>query len=386
MKVIKKILKGIVILLILANVALFVTGHTYIYKGLVNTYLVGQSGPGISEHDIFSNRTIKADLPQPWPIGSAYGNLELSTSAISEIEQYKTVSFLVFKQDSLVFEKYWEGYNDHSITNSFSVAKSITATLIGVAIMEGYIQSLDQPVGDFLESFTIEGKEKITIRHLITMSSGLDWTESGGNPFSDNAEAYYGWDLHGQIERLNSIAEPGKEFVYLSGNHQVLGFVVEAATGMTLSDYASEKLWKPMGAESDALWNLDKENGVEKAYCCFYATARDFARIGKLYLQNGNWNGQQLLPEWFAIEATSPNGLAETDGTKCQRYGLSWWVNTYSGYHIYYARGILGQYIIVIPELELIITRAGHERGTVGQDGHPGDFYVYVDAALEMLE
>lgn len=385
-KVLKRIVQGLLVVIVLANVYLLVTGRTYIYKGLVNTYLVGQSGPSISEYDIFYNRTVKAGQGQEWPLSVKYGSTELSEQNTAELEKYKSVSFLVFQNDSLLFEQYWDGYDQHSITNSFSVAKSITATLIGIAVEEGHIQSVDQSVADFIPSFKEGGKEVITIRHLLTMSSGLNWTESGGNPFSDNAEAYYGWDLQGQIDRLELINEPGKEFVYLSGNHQILGFIVESATGKTLSEYASEKLWRPIGAQTDALWNLDREDGMEKAYCCFYATARDFARFGQLYLQDGYWNGEVVVPSDFVAEAVRPNGLVEEDGTPCIRYGLSWWIAAYEGYSLYYARGILGQYIIVIPELGAVITRAGHQRGEVGNDGHPGDLYTYLDAAFDVLE
>lgn len=382
-KILNRILQGLLVIILIANIYLVVSGRTYIYKGLVNTYLIGQSGPGISEHDIFYNDTVRIDSAQPWP---EFAQMRpLSKQAEDSLRNYCTVSFTVVQHDSVLFEHYWEDYEPGSITNSFSMAKSITATLTAIAIEEGFIDSLDQAVGDYLPSFTEGGKEDITIRDLMTMSSGLNWTESGANPFSDNAEAYYGWDLQGQVDRLERIGDPGKTFIYLSGNHQIMAFVLEAATDMSISDYASSRLWGPIGAESDALWNLDDEGGMAKAYCCFYATARDFARIGQLMLDSGRWNGKQVVPLWYATEAVQPNGLVEEDGTPCVRYGLSWWIAEYQGLDLFYARGIKGQYIIVIPELDAVITRAGHMRGPVGEDGHPGDLFVYLDVALEIL-
>ncbi len=386
MKAVKKILKGLFWFLVIANVAIVVTGNTHMYKGLVNTYLVGVSGPQIDEQDIFANRPIKMGTPSPWPKHSNYNTGAIGQANLQELEQLQTVSFLVFQNGELLFENYWEDFDKRSITNSFSMAKTVVSILLGIAIEEGKISSLDQKVGDFLPSFSEGKKANITLKHLVTMSSGLNWTESGANPFSDNAKGYYGSDLQGLIDDLEVIGEPGMEFIYLSGNTQILGFVLEKATGKKLSDYASEKLWQPLGAESDALWNLDSEGGMEKAFCCLYATSRDYARIGQLYLQGGKWNGQQIISEAYVTTSIQPADLFDVKNNKDNaRYGYSWWLDTYKGMDIFYARGINGQYIIVIPEKNSVIVRAGRKRAEKNPNEHPSDFYTMVDAALEIL-
>ncbi|HEY4797843.1 MAG TPA: serine hydrolase, partial [Bacteroidia bacterium] len=197
---------------------------------------------------------------------------------------------------------------------------------------------------------------------------------------------YYGNDLRKLIFKYDATGEPGKYFEYLSGNTQLLGFVLRKATGMSVSEYASEKLWRPIEAEHDAYWSLDKEGGDEKAYCCFNSNARDFARIGKLYLDSGRWSGKQVVPEKYVLESIKPAPTLEKDGgEKNNRYGYSWWLlPNYKGHNIFYARGILGQYIVIVPDLKMIIVRLGKRRELTSVNGHPADFYWYVDAALEM--
>ena len=179
-------------------------------------------------------------------------------------------------------------------------------------------------------------------------------------------------------------SEPGKKFEYLSGNTELLAFVLEKATGKKLSDYASEKLWKPMGASSNALWSLDHENGTEKAYCCINTNARDFARFGKLYLDSGRWNGKQLVNEQYVLNSIVPADLTNKEGNKIDHYGYSWWLINYKGHQIFYARGILGQYVISIPDKNLVIVRLGHKRSKEKMGEHPKDVYLYIDAALNM--
>ena len=152
---------------------------------------------------------------------------------------------LIIHHDSIVFEKYWGEFNDKSCTNSFSIAKTVTSILVGCAIADGSIKSLDQPVGDFLPEYKEGDFSKITVRHLLTMSSGIAFDEDYADPCAYPAEAYYGSDLRSLTLGYTTVTEePGKTFRYLSGNTQVLGFVLAKATGKTLSDYASEKLWQ----------------------------------------------------------------------------------------------------------------------------------------------
>lgn len=382
----KKFLLGFVALLLLIHVSLWVTEKTYLYKGVANTYLKGRSGPTIDEHMIFQNRVIKTSNPQDWPNSVDYNKEEVNDSLIEKMEFYKTVAFLVIKDDSVLYEQYWENFSDSSLSNSFSMAKTIVSVLVGAAIHEGKIKSVDQPVGDFIPEFKEGDKAKLTVKHLLTMSSGINFDEDYVNPFTYPAEAYYGSDLRKLTinGKYKLTEEPGKVFKYLSGNTQLLAFVLEAATGMKISDYASEKLWKPMGANHDAQWNLD-DNGNEKAFCCFMSNARDFARYAKLYRDNGKWNGIQLVDSEYVANSIIPADLVQKDGSKLETYGYSWWlVNDYKGHNIFYMRGILGQYVWCIPDLNLIVVRLGRKRVPQPSDAHPEDMFIYLDAAMEL--
>ena len=291
---------------------------------------------------------------------------------------------MVIQNDSILFEEYWHGYSSDSLSNSFSMAKSWVGTLIGVAIKEGKIKSVDQKVCEFLPNFCGENEKELTIKHLLTMSSGLNWTEDYYNPIGQTAEAYYGTKLRGLVINQKGVEEPGKVFKYHSSCTQLLGFILEEATGKTISEYASEKLWKPMGVKHSALWSTDTKNGDEKAFCCINSNARDFARLGKLYLDYGNWNGVQLIDSAFVNDATSAANLLDEDGWLNTNYGYQFWLAERQGFELFYARGLWGQYVVCIPELDMIVVRLGRKYGKSLADGHHHDFYRFVDAALEM--
>ncbi|MBX7094291.1 MAG: beta-lactamase family protein [Flavobacteriales bacterium] len=384
-KILKWTLLSILGIFILANLFIVISGKTYIYKAVACTYLVGQSGPGIRDLDYFPKREVEQGTPEPWPTHSSYGKVELSPTALQKFNQYKSTSLLVFKNDSLLFEHYAEDFGPTTISNSFSVAKSIVSILVGIAIDEHKIKSVDQPVGDFIPAFREGSRSKLTLYHLLTMSAGLDWSESGGNPLSSNAEAYYGSDLLSMINSVEVVSEPGKVFDYQSGATLILGYCVEKATNTKLSYYASEKLWKKIGAENLAYWSLDAEDGIEKSYCCFYAAGRDFARFGKLYLHQGEWNGTQIVSSEWVKKSTEPADLLDTDGSKNDRYGYCWWITEYNGKKVFYMRGILGQYVICVPDDNVIIVRTGHKRGDKRND-QPLDLFDYLNAGYEMIE
>jgi CubicO group peptidase (beta-lactamase class C family) len=170
----------------------------------------------------------------------------------------------------------------------------------------------------------------------------------------------------------------------LSGNTELLAFVLEKATGKSISEYASEKLWIPIGASKSAFWSLDHKDGVEKAYCCFNSNARDFARIGALYMHGGNWHGLQIVPEDYVKNSIVPANLLDEENKPNDRYGYSWWMLDYKNMHIYYARGILGQYVVAIPEKNILMVRLGHKRSKEKINDHPKDLYTYIDAALDL--
>lgn len=384
MLTLRKIFKtiGIVLLLLILglNVYVLFSGKTFFYKALVYNFA------DVDDYKIFDNRTIhKSTSPQTWPLSPKFGQVRLTEKLQNTLDTLNTFAFLVVKNDSLIYESYSDGYGPSSFSNSFSVAKSITSILTGVALKEGKIKSLDQPIADFLPSFGQGGKEKITIKHLLTMSSGLNWDESYSSPFSMTTEAYYGHDLPKLIERLEVIEEPGKRWKYLSGNTEVLAMVLEKATGKRIGEYAEEKLWQPLGMENDALWSTDKENGIEKAYCCINSNARDFAKIGKLYLHNGNWNGVQIVDSQYVAASIAPTYLEDPNTTeKVDFYGYQWWmIPEYKDFKVFYARGILGQYIIVLPKQSIIIVRLGKKRGGK-QKEQQIEVFTYIDEVLKL--
>lgn len=388
MKFLKIFFKCLLILFVILNIFILVAGKTYIYKGVANTYLKGRTGVDINDYPIFENRTIKAGETREWPLGKDYNRSKIPAKYSADMEKFKTIAYLVIKDDSIRHEEYWNGYSDTSHTSSFSMAKTFVSILVGIAVEEGKIKSIDQSVGDFLPEYKEGKKAEVTVRHLLTMSSGINFTENYKNPFSFPAEAYYGTDLRKLVFRYDAVEEPGKYFDYLSGNTMLLCFVLSKATGMSISDYASEKLWKPIEAEYDAYWSLDRKDGDEKAYCCFNSNARDFARIGKVYLDSGRWNGKQMVPEKYVLESILPAPNIDKDLNAANtRYGYSWWLlPNYKGHNIFYARGILGQYIIMIPDLKMIVVRLGKERSLEQINGHPVDLFSYLDAAFEMNE
>ena len=156
---------------------------------------------------------------------------------------------------------------------------------------------------------------------------------------------------------------------------------IEKAVGENLANYVSESFWKPMGAESEAFWQTDHQDGEVKAYCCIASNARDFARFGKLYLQGGKWNGKPILDSSFVAKSVTPRFKASPE------YGYGWWLATYKNKKVFYMRGHLGQYVIVVPEDDLIIVRLGHlaKKSTNGTP-HSDDFYVYLDESYKMLQ
>jgi CubicO group peptidase (beta-lactamase class C family) len=380
----KKVLKYLLIIFVALNLLILISGKSWMYKAISITYLKGYTSSYIDDFVHFPANTIETGAHQAWGIASDYNKAELPEFINPINDSLETVAFIVIKNDSIVFEEYWYGYSADSMSNSYSMAKSWVGTLIGVAIKDGDIKNVDQKVCDFLPNFCEGRNTELTLRDLLTMSSGLNWTEDYYNPIGQTAQAYYGSDLKGLILGLKVVETPGKVFKYHSSCSQLLAFIVEEATDKTISEYASEKLWKPIGAKHPALWNIDKKDGDEKGFCCINSNARDFARLGKLYMHNGNWNGLQIIDSSYAKEATSVVDLLDENGNKNINYGYQFWMTSYKDMHIYYARGLLGQYVICIPEKDMIIVRLGRNFGAILEDMHHDDFYAFIDAALEM--
>lgn len=383
MKFIKWFLIVLLSILLIGELLILISGKTYLNNVLVNTIFSGKLGPDIDELELFAKSEVATAAPQPWPVSVRYNQAAIEAPLLQKMEQYKTVSYVVIKNDSLLYEKHWEGYGDTSFVNSFSMAKSVVGILIGCAIKDGLIKSVDDPVANYIDAFKEGDKSKVSIRHLLTMSSGIDFKEDYVSPLAWPAEAYYGDDVNALTLKANAITPPGKIWYYKGGDSQLLGMILQKVTGKKVAEYAAEKLWKPMGAEHPAYWSLDAK-GMEKVSCCFYTNARDYARFAKLMMHYGNWNGVQFLDSSYVAEAITPAKLIDRNGKESLQYGFQWWLMNHKGHDIVYARGIRGQYIFAIPGLQLIVVRLGHKRASKSGDELPEDIYVYLDAAMAM--
>lgn len=348
------------------------------------TVFKGRISPSILEYKAFPGRRVNAGEYHAWPLSSNYMKAEITQSAREYIEDYDTRAFLVIKNDSIFYEEYWDGFTDTTWSNSFSMAKSLVSLCVGKALEEGLIESLDDPMSKYLDLYDQEGKDKVTIRQMLTMSSGMNYSESYLNPFGYAAKANYGTDLQKLISNYEVEEESGKVFKYQSGDSQSLAFLIKTVSGKSLSEYFSENIWSQIGASRDALWSLDREGGDEKAFCCFNSNARDFARIGKLMLDKGKWNGKAIIDSNYVEMATQPAALKEKDGTDNKRYGYQWWMGEFSERQVFYARGINGQYIFCIPEEDMVVVRLGYKRSRTRIEGHPEDSFKYIEIALRL--
>ncbi|HEX4888396.1 MAG TPA: serine hydrolase [Luteibaculaceae bacterium] len=383
----RKIIKvlGVFAAVVLVIVGLLqLTGNGHVITAVRMTYLSGQKGPGIYDLSKFNANRIANAGRKEWLIDT--GSFRLNSEELSYLEKMGTTGMLIAEGDTIVMKQFWEGHTDSTLSNSFSMAKSVVAMLVYIAQSEGLIPSIDDKVSRYLPEFATDGRDSITLRHLISMSSGLAWSESGGNPLSDNAKAYYGTDLSELVLHMPYESTPGVAFDYKSGNTALLALCLRRATGVTLAEYAAEKLWRPMAASYPAYWSTD-EKGVEKSYCCIYGTLSDFAKIGRLLLDSGKVGNQVILPANYFADAFQPAPLQTVDGKLNTRYSsASLWLVTYKGKVYPYLRGILGQYVLLLPEKNAVVVRVGHKRDEVDEEGHPKDIYRYIAIALRATE
>jgi len=352
--------------------------------------------PDLGDSAKFDNVTIqKSATPFYFKsnLGSkAYDSLKtrLDTSLIGT----KTNVFLVIKNDSIIYQHLSEGNSLAVKQPSFSMAKSFVGTLFGISVDRGEIKSTDELVIKYLPELAKNDERfnRLTIQHVLDMRSGFDFKERSFSPFSQITRSYYGANLKKIVGKLKMKNEPGKVFEYQSINTQVLAFILEKATGKGLQELMQERLWKPLGTESDALWSLDNSNNI-KAFCCISATALDFAKIGRLYLNGGNWEGRQILSKQWVEITTNPDTLTK------RRYKNQFWatrdfkffkdsvaavsslgkegldypveLNTDGRYfyakkvYDYKAQGMFGQSVYVNPQHKVIIVRLGDRQKKV---------------------
>lgn len=374
----------VVVSLFIIVVALFYTDR---FSHLKNFAVWGAHS--IHDYKTHPVREVKASgMPQPWEMDSLYNKVELSDAMLAMIDSNDTHAFLVFQNGKLLYERYWDGYTPQTISGSFSAAKSIISLLIGIAVDEGKIKSLDEPAANYIDHFKTNGLEKIRIKDLLTMSSGTNYQESDKGYFSMNASAYYGDDMEYLISRMEKKEEAGAYWQYRSGDTQVLGLIVEKVFGQSISALVSDRFMEPMGAETKALWLLDGEQKHEKSFCCFNAAARDYARFGQLILNKGMWNGKQIVSSGYVSAATTPAAFLkdrDENNAPVDFYGYQYWMIDHNGTHAIAMNGLFGQYVYIIPEKNAIAVRLGESKVTKPIHHHQPENFVYLDAVKEIL-
>lgn len=349
----RKLITVFLSVLALSIALTYAFGYDYLFRGIQLTYLRGENSSTIDDGKFFPKNAIETAKPQPWQKDSLYNLKKLPRTLTKDLKKSATASFLIIKNGKLLHEEYFNGYTAQTKSNSFSMAKALTVMLLGKAVEDKKIRNEYQKLSDFYPHLAEDdfGKE-LTFYDLAAMQAGLNWKEDYKNPFLPTAKAYYGKSLAEAALHPDFKVAPARKFEYQSGATQLLGFGIRKAIKIPLAYYTSQSFWKPLGMESPAFWTTD-ENNMEKTFCCVHAVPRDFAKLGQLLLQNGNWNGQQLLDGAFVQKMIRPGYLSKG------AYGMGLWLNYDAPVKHYYFWGLYGQYIIIIPEKQMIIVRTG---------------------------
>jgi CubicO group peptidase (beta-lactamase class C family) len=332
-----------------------------------------------------------AERPAPelfQSISYSSGGEEKQASLDGLLKSSDTTSFLVVKDDVILYEGYFNGYQRDSIVTSFSMAKSVTSALIGIAIDEGYIGSVNDPMITYLPEMKGRGFDQMTIRDLLLMSTGIRYSSQDDaglvspefpytalNPYADDTASYEYTDMRKLTLGLPASREPvGAAFTYNPYHPILLGMILERTTGRSVSAYSQEKIWQPLGMEFPATWSLDStKHGFEKMESGLNGRAIDFAKFGSLFLHNGTWNGRQLISTTWVSESTAPDPGDTRPWLSDQfwknaggYYKYQWWgFPMQTGGYAYAAHGHLGQMIAIFPQDHLIVVRFGISDGGV---------------------
>jgi len=352
----------------------------YFARGIRIVYLNLETTVFIDDLKYFDYETIKSPLEKsPWA-ESKYKTTNFSKEFEDYNKKMRTAAYVVIQNDTIIGEKYYEDYSVNSSTNSFSMAKTPVSLMMAKAFEQGYINSLEDKVIDYIPELKGEFANDVKIIDLAAMTSGIDWDEGTSNPLSPVAKQYFYEDLDKLMLDQKFITEPSKTYKYSSGNTQILSMVIEKATGMKTDNYFEKEFWSKINPDNDAYWQIDsKESGNVKSFCCLHSNARDFSRLGKLYIDNGSWNGSQIIDSTFIQKSTKPY----LDDFR--EYGIGVWLSDYKDLKISLMSGHQGQYVIMIPEKKLIITRLGERDVDLGRAGVSPDVLVYIDEALKLI-
>ena len=324
-------------------------------------------GPsGVEDYQIFPGREI-AKSPHPFSFRDETADRHVPAQVI--VAGYKdtnlekilrdndTLAFLVIRDDAILYEQYFNGSSRDSISLGFSTTKSVLALLIGCAIDDGLIRSVDDPITQYLPELRGRGFEAVTLRRLLMMTSGLDYCEND-NPFGQHAYLYYCEDCLEHAALSFTLGEPpGTRYLYKSGDNLLLAMALRRVlAGETITAYLQRRVWNHLGMEHAGIWSTD--GTMEKSWCCLAATARDFAKFGMLYLRGGQWGNKQVVSGDWVSSATT---VTEADGASWQ-YQFAWWHPFRDRSH-YTMVGHLGQYVYVNPDTRVVVVRLGTSQG-----------------------
>lgn len=378
------------VLIVLFGVLAIIYSPTYVYRYVfwnVSTVKDYTLFPSHEVHNASPAFTFPAGTREDG-IAEAVASCEFrsggKTHTIGDLDAFlagtDTTAFIVIRDDTIVYEKYFNGYERGSINTSFSTAKSVTSALVGIAVDEGLIGSVDDSIVAYLPELRGRGMDGITVRHLLMMCSGLRYVE-GDFPWADDPVDYYHPNLRLLALGKAIVSEPpGLHFHYSNYHPQYLGIILERVTGMSPSEYLQERIWKQIGMEFEASWSTDsEESGFERMGSSINARAIDFARLGRLFLNNGRWGDRQVISERWVTESTSPEAPETSDyytGIKSWSneffaeegayYKYMWWgYRNADGTYDYFAWGKLGQIIYVCPSRKVVIVRNGLSDGGI---------------------
>lgn len=376
-----KFLKIFVLAVAVAAGGLLITGHGYILSGMTETYFRGWKNANIDDIDFRDLRTIEAaPAPSPW-IAKPLWNASFSEADEQWHEDYMTASFLLLHGDTLLFERYWNGFDESTVSNSFSACKSIVALAVGLAVTEGLVD-VNEELGTYIPRFAGEAGKGLTVEEVLQMRTHIPFGEDYNNPFGFMAKAYYRGDMQELLEAYRVPESHGGEWKYQGGNTMLLGELVASLGRGTLSEWVERGMWQPMGAQNDAFWGLDapdEEGGIERCFAMYYATARDFARFGKLLNHLGNWNGQQLIDSAYVAAMVQPISQRTAD-CDASHYGYQIWLGeTEDGLAFSCMEGLRGQFIVSLPALDLVIVRTGFDKDMHKTDELPSCVHRIID-------
>ncbi|MCC5868721.1 MAG: serine hydrolase [Gammaproteobacteria bacterium] len=300
---------------------------------------------------------------------------EALREAMAYAEQTESYALLIHHRGALVVERYWGGHGPDSRFDTASMHKSVMALLLGIAIDEGHIGSINDPVGRYVEEWANDPRGEITLRQLATMSSGLLVEAFRPSPFSKGMRLVIGSNIDELALSLPLDETPGTRFEYLNFSSQVLGIALTRAVGMRYAEYLSQRLWQPLGAPDTAVW-LDREGGSPRTFCCLLASAPAWMHVGVMMLNEGRVDGRQVVPAQWLAEMTTPSALNPNYGLKVWLGSPASGVRTYNSQSslevphseayladdVVFLDGAGGQRVYVIPSAELVIVRIGKSR------------------------